>query len=285
MTNIDQFESAFKAAVHPQFDSTPIEVESILVVTDEHADDQYETRIRPLFSILESEERPLQWQTIACGRFERVGQLLQAVGEREPDLICTYRNLRTPATEYPYSLGTYVDVLTQATQTPVMLTPHPHRLAKQPQLVEATSTVMAITDRLSGDHRLVSYAARMTPAGGTLWLTHVEDQTTFDRYIDAISKIPSINTDDAREKILAQLLKEANEYIDSCQKQLTDCGVQFQLERDVTVGRLLVDYKRLIENHKITLLVLNAKDEEQLAMHGIAYPLTVEMRDTPLLLL
>jgi hypothetical protein len=30
---------------------------------------------------------------------------------------------------------------------------------------------------------------------------------------------------------------------------------------------------------------MNTKDEDQLAMHGLAYPLAVELRDIPLLML
>ena len=45
------------------------------------------------------------------------------------------------------------------------------------------------------------------------------------------------------------------------------------------------EYKRLIDEHAVDLLVLNTKDEDQLAMHGIAYALAVEMRQIPLLML
>ena len=40
----------------------------------------------------------------------------------------------------------------------------------------STDTVMAITDHLEGDERLVNWAARFTSEGGTLCLTHVEDE-------------------------------------------------------------------------------------------------------------
>ena len=33
------------------------------------------------------------------------------------------------------------------------------------------------------------------------------------------------------------------------------------------------------------LLVMNTKDDEQMAMHGLAYPLAIEVRSIPLLLL
>jgi hypothetical protein len=51
------------------------------------------------------------------------------------------------------------------------------------------------------------------------------------------------------------------------------------------MGRRLAEYQRLIEEHKIDLLVLNTMDEDQLAMHGLAYPLAVELRQIPLLML
>ena len=41
----------------------------------------------------------------------------------------------------------------------------------------------------------------------------------------------------------------------------------------------------LIERHQVDLLVLNTKDQHQLAMHGMAYALAVELRQTPLLML
>ena len=37
--------------------------------------------------------------------------------------------------------------------------------------------------------------------------------------------------------------------------------------------------------HGIDLLVMHTKDEDQLAMHGLAYPLAIELRDIPLLLI
>ena len=53
----------------------------------------------------------------------------------------------------------------------------------------------------------------------------------------------------------------------------------------VTFGHQLIDYRRWIDEYDVDLLVMNTKDEDQLAMHGLAYPLTVELRSTPLMLL
>jgi len=51
------------------------------------------------------------------------------------------------------------------------------------------------------------------------------------------------------------------------------------------VGRRLAEYRRLIAVNQIDLLVLNTMDGDQLAMHGQAYPLAVELRQIPLLML
>ena len=148
-----------------------------------------------------------------------------------------------------------------------------------------TRSVMAITDHLTGDHHLVSYAAALTAPGGKLFLTHVEDEAAFERYISTIGKIPTIDTESARHEILDQLLKEPRDYIASCREVLRREALPIELEEIIALGHHLTDYRRLIEEHDVNLLVLNTKDDDQLAMHGLAYPLSVELRDTPMLLL
>ena len=51
------------------------------------------------------------------------------------------------------------------------------------------------------------------------------------------------------------------------------------------MGHHISDCQRLIERHHVDILVLNTKDEDQLAMHGLAYPLAIELRQLPLLML
>jgi hypothetical protein len=166
-----------------------------------------------------------------------------------------------------------------------MLLPHPEAERSAKHAMENTDRVMAIADHLTGDHRLVNYAVRFTENGGTLWLTHVEDEATFGLYMEVISKIPTIDTDDAREAVREQLLKEPHDYIDGCVEVLRKAGTRLRVEHLVVFGHHLSEYKRLIEQHEVDLLVLNTKNEDQLAMHGIAYALAVELRQIPLLML
>ena len=144
---------------------------------------------------------------------------------------------------------------------------------------------MAVTDHLEKDHRLVNYAASLVLRGGTLYLAHVECRQTFERYLDAISKIPTIDTDDARHRLEAQLLEDARNYVGSCAARLALTDLDLQVKPLVDFGDHLADYRRYLEAFRVDLLVMNTKDEDQLAMHGLAYPLAVELRQIPLLML
>ena len=291
MTNIDQFESVFKSADKPAFVPEPVSLRSILVVTTlgQEAGESFQTLVdgflQTVFLQSGATDSAIRSELITDSDFTEVRELLQQVEQASPDLICTYRNLKRPAHDYPFSLGVFVDVLTQATRVPVLLMPTTDELGSQSSAPRSRGRVMAITDHLSGDHHLVSFAAQLTEPGGTLWLAHVEDEISFERFIETISKIPTIETDQARESILEQLMKEPRDYIASCREVLSKTAQHLDVEESVTLGHHLADYKRLVQEHQIDLVVMNTKDEDQLAMHGLAYPLAVELRQTPLLLL
>ena len=286
MTNVDQFESMFRSASREVFEHQRVNIESVLVVTDrdEASAKQFGDLVRRFLKVLSVDEK-VRWREVHGSEFQTAGELLALVESANPDIICTYRNLHSSAWKWPYSLGAHVDLLTQHTLLPVMLLPHPEANRSAGHAMENTDTVMAIADHLTGDHRLVNYAVRLTDNGGTLWLTHVEDQATFARYMEVISKIPTIDTDDAREAVREQLLKEPQDYIDGCVEVLRKAGTHVKVEHLVVFGQHLSEYKRLNEQHEVDLLVLNTKDEDQLAMRGIAYALAVELRQIPLLML
>lgn len=283
MTNIDQFESIFKKADKPRFQLEDVDLDKLMVVTDDDhaATDKFTDQVIDFLdtTLLEKE---INWLKVSGSQHTSVNDLLEIVNREKPDLICTYRNLHAPASDFPYSLGVYIDVLSQVTEMPVLVLPSPNRSSDIPS---DTLNVMAIADHLTGDHHLVSYAARLTTKNGTLFLTHVEDQADFERFMGVIGKIPSIETTDAREAILKQLLNEPHDYIGSCADVLKEAELPIEVKEIVTLGHSLRDYKRLIDEHEVDLLVVNTKQEDQLAMHGLAYPLCVELRDTPILML
>ncbi len=284
MTTIDQFESVFKAATKTSFAYRAIEMEKVLLVTDMDEDpaQQLSDQVRNFLRVL-GEDESVNWRTVHGDEFHTVKELLDLVEKEGPDLICAYRNLHSEAWRWPHSLGEKLDVLTQITSSPVLVLPHP-KAQPLDEILQGIRSVMAITNHLTGDHRLVNFAVHFTEESGTLCLTHIEDEAVFRSYMDVISKIPTITTDAAEEEILRQLLKEPHDYIRSCSDTLQAEGLDLKVQEIVTLGHHIADLTRLVEEHQVDLLVLNAKDEDQLAMYGQAYSLAVELRKIPILM-
>lgn len=285
MTTIDQFESVFKAASKTVYSYEPVAIKSVLIVSDLEEDYQsklFGDRVRAFLQVLE--DKGIEWTTAKASESRTVGDLLELVEKHRPDLVCTYRNLHTGSWRWPFSLGDHLDVLTQVTTTPILVLPRPDDFERLELTGENTNVVMAVTGQLAGDHHLVNYAVKFTHSGGKVLLSHVENRTVYTRYAEAISKIPSIVTDQADE-ILNQLLKEPRDYFSSVQSDLRDHDVAITVENLVTLGSHITDYKRLLDEHQVDLLILNTKDDEQMAMHGLAYALAVELRHIPLLML
>ncbi|HBO51761.1 MAG TPA: hypothetical protein DD471_07250 [Planctomycetes bacterium] len=286
MTRIDQFESVFKSADKPVFRYEPFSVGSHMVLTD--LDDE----AAESFAVLAGKyagaggSREISTQRVIKGAdFSTIEECLEFIAVGKPDLICTYRGLHSDCWRWGQSLGSYVEVLTQTVSVPVLVFPHPAAAETLSAAEAGCRYVMAMTDHLAGDSRLVNAALFFTPSQGTLHLTNLEDQQVFERYMEAIDKIPSIDSAAARDSVLAQILKEARDYIQSCRTVVEEQGLDVEIQETVDLGLHVADYKRLAAARDVDLLVMNTKDSGQLAMHGLAYELAVELNDIPLLLL
>ena len=286
MSQVDQFESVFRSALRDPFELDLPKAESLLVVTDlaQAEADALADRISAFLSATSLCDAP-DVRAMGGDAFSGTAQLLELVDSSGADLICTYRNLHSEAWRYPHSLGEYLDVLLQRTDAPVLVLPHPRADYASDHALQDTDVVMAMTDHLEKEHRLVNYAAAIVRPGGTLYLAHVESRQAFDRYLDAISKIPTIDTEDARRRLEEQLLKDARAYVDGCAARFARSDVELHVEPLVEFGDHLSEYQHYIETYQVDLLLMNTKDEDQLAMHGLAYPLAVELRQIPLLML
>ena len=281
---VDQFESIFRSAAKTRFEYSAVQVESVLVVSDrdERAASEFGDRVRSRLAVLERGEN-IRWRVVHGGEYDSVPALLELVETERPDLICTYRHLHSDSWQWPYTLGEYIDVLTQVTSTPIIVLPHPER---QPvDAVRGTKVVMAMTNHLVGDHALVNWAARFTDEGGRLVLSNVEDDSALDRFIEAVGRIPSIDTDTTRIAIEDRLERDVRDFMLSCSEEIVRAALPISVESVVAHGHHLSEYTRLVEENRADLLVMHTKDEDQLAMHGLAYPLAIEVRSIPLLLL
>ena len=286
MSTVDQFESVFKAAAKSTYEHEKPPITKVLLVTDlEEAEaslflksvQKYFEKVLP--------ESDAEWVVLNREDYLAVKGLLEKVEDHRPDLLITYRNLRSESWRWPYSLGEHLDVLTQVTTTPVLVLPHPDHEDCADLLAQTLTNVMAVSGHLCGEGTLVQYASTFTPKGGKLILSHVEDQSTLERYLEAIEKIPEIDSDMARELLLSRLLNDAKDFSASARIGLEAVGLEIEVEGRAQVGRRLEDYRKLIEDGHIDLLVMHAKEEDQMAMHGMAHPLAVELRSVPILLL
>tara|TARA_B110000014_G_scaffold182964_1_gene132090 strand:+ start:491 stop:1351 length:861 start_codon:yes stop_codon:yes gene_type:complete len=286
MTRIDQFESVFKSADKPLFRYEPFSVGSLMVLTD--LDDEAAESFAALVGRYTGAGglREISAQRVIKGAdFATIEECLDLITGEKPDLICTYRGLHSDCWRWGQSLGSYLEVLTQTVSRPVLVFPHPAAAGTISVAEAGCRHVMAMTDHLAGDSRLVNAALFFTPSQGTLHLTNLEDQQVFERYMEAIDKIPSIDSAAARDSVLAQILKEARDYIQSCRTVVEEHGLDVEIQETVELGLHVADYKRLAAARDVDLLVMNTKDSGQLAMHGLAYELAVELDDIPLLLL
>ena len=273
----------FRRAEREPYVYADVPLDSVVLVTDQPSD-QTESLRTQLASFLPRLAAAGDWQTCGAGDFSNVQELLDHVERLQPDLVVTYRHLFEESIVPQHSLGVYLDVLTQVLDAPVLVLPgtavDPAPLDREPG-----KCVMAVTDHIAGDDRLINFASAVTPAEGEMWLCHVEDDAVFSRYMQAIERIPEIDTDQARRLIDQQLLKDAGDFMETCRGELQKQRPDVTFHVNISRGHRLTQYRNLVESHQVDVLVVNTKDEDQLAMHGMAYALSVELIDRTLLLL
>ena len=281
--HIDEFESMFKRAERETFVPADIPIQSIALVTD-GSREQADADRTSLLKFLPRIESAATWHVLAGDDYSNVGQLLEAIDRQPIDLIVTYRHLQEKSLVPQHSLGVYLDVLTQVLSVPVLVLPG---TAAEPASIESRicNRIMVVADHISGDDRLINYGTRMCSDGGAIWLCHIEDDAVFERYMKAIERIPEIESGEARRLIEAQLLNEATNFIETCLAVLRENNPRINCHSFVGRGHHLRAYRDLIDLHDVDLLVANTNDEDQLAMHGMAYSLSVEFSDVAMLLL
>ena len=280
---IDEFASMFRKAERETFVYSDIPLTTVAIVTDQPAEESQAIR-EQLTAFLPRLQSVTNWHVNGRGKYSTVQELIDRLDQQQPDLVVSYRHLFEESLIPQHSLGVYLDVLTQVLDPPVLVLPGT-AIAPLPLDTTPGRCVMVVTDRISGDDRLINYGAAMTPDGGEMWLCHVEDDAVFARYMSAIERIPEIDTRQARKLIDQQLLKDAGDFIDTCLAELRDKRPSVTFHSSIARGHQLKQYQQLVESHNVDLLLINTNDEHQLAMHGMAYALSVELIDRMLLLL
>ncbi len=284
MPTVDQFQSVFKSAVRTPYTLERPSLNRILVVSD--LDETGTRTLQAKVKALVGEHgADAEWRSADGKESDSVEQLLALVESSRADLVVSYRNVHSTAWRWPHSLGRHLDILTQATRAPILIVPHPLDVEAFEQSVHPPRNVMAVSGHLTEDGVLVDHALAFAGSRGTVYLAHVEDDATFERYMRTIARIPAIDTDTARRALLAQLLKEPRDYVNTVRTALAQAGYEATIHGIIESGHHVRHYRHLVKSHDIDLLILQAKDDGQDAMHGIAYPLAVELRSIPMLML
>ncbi|MEO1382824.1 MAG: hypothetical protein AAFV78_06300 [Bacteroidota bacterium] len=285
MSDLSAFESVFRRALRSRFEQEEIQLGNILLINDLEREDAalFEEQVHQYLQ-LSLPAKSYQLHTLGRNNFSPWPQFRSHIARLKPDLIITYRLLWVEDISARKSLGSYIDLLSQDTDYPVLIMPHP-KLFKTEKLLQKPGAVLVATEHLYDDHRLVNYALKFAKADQSLIMVHIEDEDTFDYYMDAIAKIPGIDTETARETLSEQLLAGPHHYAESVKEVLEADGSTFRLEEHIEFGHLITSYRALMEAHPTDLLVTNTKDDTQLAMHSIGYSLAVEFRENPVLLL
>lgn len=103
MTQIDQFESVFRAAAHDAFEYDVVAFKRILFVTDGNAEQSKAFVQQTLDYATNLKESEIE--LVHGEEFQTTSELLEKVTAYRPDLICTYRNLHSKAWKFQHSLG------------------------------------------------------------------------------------------------------------------------------------------------------------------------------------
>ena len=287
--NIDEFESMFRAAEREPFAYVDVPIQSATLITDGPPTeagalkDCICSRLLPRLQTVEN------WRLLTADDYRNVSELLEKLNEQQTDLIATYRHLHEKALIPQHSLGVYLDVLTQATSIPVLVLPG---TASKPVSLSGNvaDRVMVVTDHILGEHALINYGVQtVRPTAGwprrDLALPHRRRPGLCPIPAGAFPNPGDRNRYSAGEQIERRLLKDAADFIDTCIAELKEHNLPFELHACVERGHRLKQYVELVREHNVELVVTNTKDEDQLAMHGMAYSLSVELTEVAMLLL
>ena len=138
-----------------------------------------------------------------------------------PGLVVVQRRLGVFNEGSNYSIGPILESITQETDLPVLVLP------------EKFDSLQLNTIAIGFDHQidnsnLVNKSLLLDAHVKNVELIHVEESSIFDYYMEAISRIPSINTDSAKESIQDTILSLSADFFNEVSAKLNERGVKTQ---------------------------------------------------------
>lgn len=277
MLKLDHFASIFRAADKETIAIREREIVKVLIVTDVGYEKSLEIweRWRAFF---------FQTVTVRVLHGEEsldISTITEKLDEADCDLIVSYRCLHSENWRYPHAIGSYVEVITQLTSKPVLLMPHIREDTKD---YAPPESIVLLSNDLTKASDALAWACCFRGHRSRCTLVELENMVHFNRVLDVIAKIPQLDTDVAREKIMKQMHTDSADWVIRSQKILKNWKRPPSLARKQVVQNALAACSDIVQQVGAELIVLNTKAEDQLALHGLVYPFMVHFRHTPLLL-
>ena len=203
------------------------------------------------------------------------GELKSDIENGSPDLILVQRQLGISNKDLTYSIGPVLESITQEINIPVLVLPHDVEGLK-------IETIGIGFDHQIDNSNLINKGLLMKKDMTNLELIHIEDETIFNYYLDAISKIPGINTEFAETNIKETILSLSGDFFRDVVSKLESDKVKTGIHTQF--GETIQCYDDIIKGHKIDLLVFEAEDESKMAMHSLGHSLTIQFPNVATLL-
>lgn len=280
---IDRFQSIFRSADKPHFHYQPPDLTKVLVLTDSgDSDGSFLKRVQNFIATADLAQTP-EFIELKLPVPGSRSDFLNSIEKHSADLMVTHHHLFETFIDPSLGLGTYLESLLQSSPIPLMIVPHYLDPGFAPA-TEKLEDVLVISDHFSNSDELINWSAAFVSNSGALWLTHVESEVDFERYMQAIARIPEIDTETARATLSTELLHESMSYIQNCKQQLAKTNPALAVELLACMGLPLNTYRQWLCRDKHELLVIPALAEERFAHRALTGQLATEFPHIALLI-
>lgn len=265
-SNLDVFASVFKRSVKHHFRYQEKELTSMMVIADgEHLNalDDFaatycENRTRFAYT------STFKWST-----------LRDELAKQSPSMVLIQRQLGIHDAGLQFSMGPILESITQELNIPVLVLPHDF------SGYHIKNVAVGFDHQIDNSH-LVNQALLLKNSIENLVLVHVEEESVFNYYMDAISKIPGINTEYAEANIQETILKLSGDFFEDVKSKLSP--QKLNISSHCSFGDVVTQYGKLINDHQVDLLVFEAEDDSKLAMHSLGQSLAIQFPNIATLL-
>ncbi|MEO1437584.1 MAG: hypothetical protein AAFV80_18745, partial [Bacteroidota bacterium] len=277
LKGLDHFESIFKRAIRHRFEFKAIRLSKMLLLIDSDQDQDLKDELKQqIFNTLETD---FVLESLVVQDFSDWQALESAILTRKPDLIIAERLLKENDKSFQHSLGVYLEAITQRINIPLLVLPVDQAFQLRPE-----GEILVGTGHQYVDDSLIHFAAYFAQGSAKLRIVHVEDIDTFNYYLDAIERIPELHSSIVRETLMEELKNRPIHYFEQVKRALGEANHPTEVEIFSEAGRVIEVYRELITHHPVDLIIFEADDDSQLAMHSVGYSIAIEFQNIPVLL-